>query len=414
VEHCKPVRVLLCEGSSMSARETVSALGPLGYELAICDPNPMCLTRFSKFVRKYHRCPSLGRDPLGYRDFILNLLAKEDYDVLLPVHEQAFLFARISKSLRGKVGLAITAFDRFRMLQSKVLFLKLLEQLSIPFPQTSFYRSGEELAKHTAFPCYIKTDYGTASSGVWKVENHRELTRVVSILKSRSVFNGRNSVIAQKAAPGRFEIVYACFDQGTLIAAHACQRLMEGARGSSSVKVGVDRPIVTRHLQEIGNFLAWHGSLALDYFYDEASDTPYYIDASPRLVEPMNAVINGINIPEVQVMLSLAQGYGQPNHCSKHLKTHMTMLSLLGLAERGASRRELLHEFISAIFKRGIYSNSVEELSSTKIDILSMVPLLFVFIQLLLNPGLAVSMSEKAVADYALTESSMSIIEGLD
>src|SRR6516162_2933320 len=88
-----PIRILLSEGSSLSARQTITALGRCGYTLDVCDPNPLCISRFSRFVRHYYRCPAVGTDPLGYLAFVLHHLSRHHYDVLLPVHEQAFLFA---------------------------------------------------------------------------------------------------------------------------------------------------------------------------------------------------------------------------------------------------------------------------------------------------------------------------------
>jgi hypothetical protein len=51
--------VLFSEGSSLCARQALSALGPLGYRIDVCDPNPLCLSRFSRFVRRFHRSPAL-------------------------------------------------------------------------------------------------------------------------------------------------------------------------------------------------------------------------------------------------------------------------------------------------------------------------------------------------------------------
>src|SRR5215472_2904614 len=84
----QPIRVLLSEGSSLSARQAIWALGLKGYVIDVCDPNPICLGRFSRFVRKLHRSPRSSADPLGYWEFVLVLLRREKYDVLLPVHEQ--------------------------------------------------------------------------------------------------------------------------------------------------------------------------------------------------------------------------------------------------------------------------------------------------------------------------------------
>src|SRR5215470_19881773 len=95
----RSLRILFPEGSSLSAREALSALGQLGYMIDICDPNPLCVCRFSRFVHTFHRCPSWGTHPLAYLDFLRDLLKRERYDVLLPVHEQAFLFARFHEDL---------------------------------------------------------------------------------------------------------------------------------------------------------------------------------------------------------------------------------------------------------------------------------------------------------------------------
>src|SRR4051794_7609761 len=80
----KPLRVLLSEGNSTSAREAVTILGLAGHSIEVCDPSPVCLCRFSRFVSKFHRCPGLRDDPAGYLAFIEGLLAASKFDVLLP------------------------------------------------------------------------------------------------------------------------------------------------------------------------------------------------------------------------------------------------------------------------------------------------------------------------------------------
>src|ERR1700728_2862735 len=88
----RPLRVLLSEGNSTSAREAVTILGLSGHRIEICDPGRWCLARFSRFVRKFHHCPGLRDDPAGFLAFVEQLLAAQPFDVLLPIHEQGFLF----------------------------------------------------------------------------------------------------------------------------------------------------------------------------------------------------------------------------------------------------------------------------------------------------------------------------------
>src|SRR3981189_1765080 len=100
----KPLRVVLSEGNSTSAREAITILGLSGHIVEVCDPSPYCLARFSRFVAKFHRCPGIRDDPAGFLSFIEKLLAARHFDVLLPIHEQGFLLARVVERLAGRVG----------------------------------------------------------------------------------------------------------------------------------------------------------------------------------------------------------------------------------------------------------------------------------------------------------------------
>lgn len=408
-----PLKILFSEGSSLSAREALSSLGELGYELHICDPNPLCICRFSRYAAKFFKCPPIGKEPAAYLDFIQQRLAQERYDVLLPVHEQAFLFSKMQDQLKKHTGLAVAAFDSFQKLQSKVQFLRLLDSLNIPHPLTYYYKEAQELEQKLFYPCYLKTDYGTGSSGVWKLNSSEDLGQALRELGQRAIFNGRDEVMVQEVAGGTMEIVYTCFNQGELIALHCNRRLAEGAKGSSSSKLGVDRPIVKEHLQILGRHLNWHGSLAIDYIYDDAAGIPYYIDASPRLVEPMGATINGMNIPELVVRLSLNQPVKASLGATHGKKTHMLMLALLGMCDNGASRRDVLRELVRAIRKKGVYSGSIEELLNVKKDVFSLFPFLIVLGQLLINPRSSQRISTSTVNNYALSRTSIEIIKTL-
>src|SRR6202048_1656991 len=102
-----PLRVLVPEGNSTSAREAITILGLSGHLVEVCDPSPYCLARFSRFVRKFHRCPGMRDDPAGFLGFVEGLLTTQHFDVLLPIHEQGFLFARVQRRLAGRGGVVV-------------------------------------------------------------------------------------------------------------------------------------------------------------------------------------------------------------------------------------------------------------------------------------------------------------------
>ena len=94
---------------------------------------------------------------------MLQHLTRERYDVLLPVHEQAFLFAKVQDRLPDGVHTALASLDSFLQVKGKVAFARLMDRFSLPQPATCIISSRAELEALDRFPCYLKTDYSTAA-----------------------------------------------------------------------------------------------------------------------------------------------------------------------------------------------------------------------------------------------------------
>src|ERR1700722_7651982 len=137
----KPLRVLVSEGNSTSAREAITILGLSGHHIEVCDPGRYCLARFSRFMAKFHRCPAMRDDPAGFLRFVEQLLAARHFDVLLPINEQGFPFARVRQRLEHRGGLALPAFGSYRTAHNKAGFSRLLDHLGLPQPVTRIVNS---------------------------------------------------------------------------------------------------------------------------------------------------------------------------------------------------------------------------------------------------------------------------------
>ncbi len=75
---------------------------------------------------------------------------------------------------------------------------------------------------------------------------------------------------------------------------------------------------------------------------------------------------------------------------------------MLGAAERTGSRTAALRALAAGLAHRGVLQGRREVLTPVLADPLSAVPILIVASQLLLQPGLARSLAEGAVRDYAV------------
>src|ERR1700693_5386289 len=121
----KPI-ILLSEGSSLSSREAVTALGLAGHRVELVSSDPLCLGRFSRFVTRVHRAPASGADPDRYLAAAIEGVKASRIDALLPVHGQAYLFAAARSQIPPGLGIALADFEAFEQVQSKAGFADLL------------------------------------------------------------------------------------------------------------------------------------------------------------------------------------------------------------------------------------------------------------------------------------------------
>src|SRR6202166_1967626 len=372
VHGAKPLRVLLPEGNSTSSREAITILGLSGHIVEVCDPSPYCLARFSRFVRKFHRCPAMRDDPSGFLRFIEELLATGHFDVLLPTHEQGFLFARVRQRLEDRVGLALPSFESYRTAHSKAGFSRLLDQLGLPQPATQIVASADELRAAVRFPSVVKTSVGTASRGIWFVRNDADLERALHDLSANGAF--ADEVLVQDLVAGATEKAQAVFCRGDLLGFHAFRQIAAGAGGGEAIKQSVSRPIVRTLLATIGEKLAWHGALSVDYVLRGDDATPFLIDCNPRLVEPMSAYLAGVDLVELLLQVSQGETPTVAGESREGVRTHLAMQALLGCASRGGTRRDIVRECRRLKIGGGPYADSAEELTPARLDWISAVP----------------------------------------
>ena len=392
----KPLRVLVSEGNSTSAREAVTILGLSGHLVEVCDPSPWCLARFSRFVQKFHRCPGLRDDPAGFLRFVEDLLAARHFDVLLPIHEQGFLFARVQERLGDRAGLALPSFVSYRAAHGKAGFSRLLDQLGLPQPATRI---------------------GTASRGIWFVRDEADLEGALQELSAQHLSaNGvfADEVLMQEWVAGTTEKAQAVFCRGKLIGFHAYRQIAAGVGGGEAIKQSVSRLQVRAHLATIGEKLAWHGALCVDHILRDDSDTPLLIDCNPRLVEPMNAYLAGVDLVGLLLRVSQGEVPAALTESRAGVRTHLAMQALLGCASRGGTRRDILCECWRLLTGGGSYADSAEELTPVRLDWLSAVPLAMIAMLLLLAPKLAIRLARGGWGAHLLDLRSITLIESED
>jgi len=208
---------------------------------------------------------------------------------------------------------------------------------------------------------------------------------------------------------GGLERAQAIFDQGRLVASHSYRQVIAGPGGGDIAKISIGRPVVRRHLNELGQHLNWHGALSVDYILGEHGG-PQYIDCNPRLVEPVNAMLAGVPLTETLTRLSLGESLPELPPGREGVRTHMAILSLLECARQKGTPTEQFRLWRSLRRRTGQFAGSVEELTPVRLDWPSAFPLALVAIWMLAKPSAARQTSRTYASSHQLSSSATKVI----
>jgi predicted ATP-grasp superfamily ATP-dependent carboligase len=350
---------------------------------------------------------------MDFLRFLARTLRGRRYDVLLPTHEQVYLLSRFRDALTPHVGLALPDFAALERLQNKAEFSRLLTRLGLPQPETAIVRTRAEVDRTWQYPFYLKLAHSTAGSGVFYIEDGRSLRQSADELERSGHFRGNSEVLVQQPARGVLSTVQAVFDRGRLVGIHCFEARQLGVGGMSTARISADHPAVRQHVERIGGELGWHGAFFIDYFYDRESGRPEYIEANPRIGETVNAMLSGINLPELLVRVSLGESPPLAPLGRVGVNTHNSLMILMSAAYDGQGRQALLREICHLCARNGLYRGGEDELTRPTADGLSVLPWVGIAIELLTWPAWAKGTVRGTVENYSLPEATTEQIKAL-
>jgi hypothetical protein len=387
------VAVLLSEGASLTARETLTVLGSSGIKADVLTAGGLPIGRFSRWRRRLITAPPPDADPLGYLSLVAELCAAGEYEAVLATHEQAWLFAAGRHLLPAGAPVAVAPIEAFDRVAGKVEFAALLDELDIPQPQ--WWRCDQRPAK-VPYPHWVKASYGTAGRAVRRVDTPAQESEAVRELSLANV-----AVMGQVSAPGEYGQVQALFEHGRLVAAHTSVAIGAGAGGSAAARLSVDHPAVRDYAARVGAHLRWHGGLTLDYLHVDGQ--PQFIECNPRTVEPGNAARAGVDLPRLTIALSRGGPLpGRPVIGRPGVRTRGALALAVGAAERHRSRAAVLGVLRDCVLRHGEAGHAAEVLTPVVDDPPSAVPLAVVTALLLASPRNAAGLAHDAVRSYGI------------
>jgi hypothetical protein len=441
------MKILLTDASSLTSRQVATILHNRFYEVHALNSSGtfFALCNLTSCVRKTHPVPSFGADPYVWLEALIKVWETEKetkvsrdqgveerqrgrrgkgFDVLIVTQEMiAIVAAEKERLLNIGVKFAVPEFEALRRVMGKRGSMDALRRAGLDIPETLMdvqanLLGGMEPALPEAIvttleflPGYLKTDIGTASRGVTRVETITDLRAALSSLDAKT----RDIVILQKEIQGNLVMISGVFAHSCLLAWHACLRTHAGPGGGATKKISLPLSVIETQLRALGKELGWHGALSADAILNGGD--VWWIDINPRICEPVNAYWAGTDMLGALIDVSFgleekweAKGKGRIKGSMEGVETHQLLLAFMAAVEHG--RAHLIVEVFTAIMGFERYAGSKEELTPFDGDLLWSSSLLVAVVLVLFVGGKSgVDLFRGgAVGGYALTREGWEMI----
>jgi len=300
-------KILITDGPN---KNTLAILRDLGkdkgkYHLEITSHfnKGITLSSYSKYCKKTHVQKSVGEDLDSYAEKLLDLVRKNDYDVLLPVGLISYLAAsKFRDNFSNYVRLVVPEWEKMKIAFNKDNTMKFAEELGIPIPRTRVISTEDDLEDIDDLPVVMKS-----SDGFLKYcSNKNELLENYKFIKNKSA----TRIIAQEYITGFGCGFYGVYDQGELVAHFLHKRIREFpvTGGPSAIAESYFDKRLLHYGEKLCNALEWNGPIMAEFKYDIENDDYKLIEVNPKLWGSLDLTIAaGVDVPRILVDIALGK-----------------------------------------------------------------------------------------------------------
>ena len=276
------------------------------------------LASSSRYCTHHVMYPSPAANPNAFSRFLLDLLARERIDVVLPVTDvTTHAVCAHQEAIGRRAATAVPSLAAFELASDKWALLQLARWHSVPIPSTEFVSDAAGVAAvidRVTYPAVVKpgrsrilTSEGWVTTGVHYADSRAELLR----LYEHVAYLARYPSLIQQRISGPGFGVFFLFDHGLPAAEFAHRRLREKPpAGGVSVlceSVPVD-PVLREYAIRLLGALGWHGVAMVEFKQDRETGMFYLMEVNGRFWGSLQLAIDaGVDFPSLACGLALGR-----------------------------------------------------------------------------------------------------------
>lgn len=279
------LKVLLIEGNARQVLPMAEALRKLGVHVTTYNSSRFDFGYASRYPNKKILAYSNKDDEEGTLKALLNVLTKEEYDLIIPMNDDiAILLAKHKTEIEQYSSVAVNDWDKFRIASDKLETMRVCMENDIPCPKTALsYEEYISNKKSFQFPIVVKPRTGCGAIGFHIAKDDNDLERYYLLAEKKYGKCLIQEYIPQTDLQYKAELYIDRAGDLKSAIVFAKVRWYPVDGGSSTLNKTVKRPDIIENCRKLLKAIGWHGYADIDLIQDPRDNTAKIIEINPRI-----------------------------------------------------------------------------------------------------------------------------------
>ncbi|AKB38021.1 ATP-grasp enzyme-like protein [Methanosarcina siciliae C2J] len=347
---------LITAANSSKALITVRSLGSRGITITTADQHRLFLSSFSKYSNNSFIYPSPNEYPSQFITSLKQVLKKNKYNVLIPVHsEDTYMISKYKSKLEDFVKVPLHDYATISNVNNKAYLMRVAEEIGVRIPRTILPQSLSELdniVDDIDYPAVIKLRETSSSIGLSYVHSKEEM--ITKYKETILKFNLKNDQypLIQEYIEGDGYGVSLLYNQGSMRAKFTHKRLREYPinGGPSTCRVSVKHQKMEKFAEKLLDNFNWHGVAMVEFKLNRKKNEPVLMEINPRFWGSLNqAVQSGVDFPYLLYTMAVEGDIKPVLNYKIGVKTRNTFLDSIAIlktiqkTKKVGLTKELIH-----------------------------------------------------------------------
>ena len=294
-------QVFITDAQERKALAVVRSLGKKGITVTAGEETRFATTFFSKYCKNHVVYPSPKKKPSEFRKYMLNQVKRKEFDLLLPLDDEAIIeIVKNKKEFSKHTVVPYPKYGKLMKAMDKEQTVRIAMENNICCPETYFVNKIAELEDMKAglpYPVVIKPRRSYGARGITLCKSEEEL-----ISKYEKVYREFGPALIQEYIPSGGEIgVYTLFNFDSEPRALTVQKRIRSypvSGGPSTLRETVKRPELVETAFELLKALDWQGLAMVEFRIDSRDHKPKLMEINPRFWGSLQlSILAGVDFP---------------------------------------------------------------------------------------------------------------------